>query len=309
MALSKILPASQEQYVGARNLIVNGNFAVWQRNTDSETTSTSWAYRTVDRFQINRGRYRKTSDTVDGRTVDVVQIDPASGAYHGGRGMFTKIEDYNVYDKPTVFSVYVKADAATTAEIGQLYDYGGGSTVQAGTSVNITTDWQRFEVQYSAQTFSQVAANYIVNALVDGRTYYVAMAQLEEGTQATPFEHRLFGDELARCKRYFNQIKGATGGFSHISSGVMGVYNSGNQGLLRYLFPTEMRAVPTVTFSALSTYDLEPFDTAPSAISSGGGTTKAMAFNVTDPSSRTKGFAMMLTMDQTAGYIKFDSEL
>ena len=203
MALSKILPASQEQYVGARNFIINGNFSVWQRNTDSETTSTSWAYRTVDRFQINRGRYRKTSDTVDGRTVDVVQIDPASGAYHGGRGMFTKIEDYNVYDKPTVLSVYVKADAATTAEIGQLYDYGGGSTVQAGTSVNITTDWQRFEVQYSAQTFSQAAANYIVNALVDGRTYYVAMAQLEEGTQATPFEHESYGDTLLKCQRYF----------------------------------------------------------------------------------------------------------
>ena len=31
MALSKILPASQEQYVGARNLIINGNMAVWQR--------------------------------------------------------------------------------------------------------------------------------------------------------------------------------------------------------------------------------------------------------------------------------------
>jgi hypothetical protein len=234
MALSKILPASQEQYVGTRNIIINGNFSCWQRSTDSETTSTSWAYRTVDRFQINRGRYRKTSDTVDGRTVDVVQIDPASGVYHGGRGMFTKIEDYNVYDKPTVLSVYVKADAATTAEIGQLYDYGGGSTVQAGTSVNITTDWQRFEVQYSAQTFSQAAGNYIVNALVDGRTYYVAMVQLEEGTQATFFEHENYGDTLLKCQRYHTRIMNASG--QNINTTVS---------VFAGVFPTEMRTTPT----------------------------------------------------------------
>ena len=27
--------------------------------------------------------------------------------------------------------------------------------------------------------------------------------QLEVGEQATPFEHRSVGDELARCQRYF----------------------------------------------------------------------------------------------------------
>ena len=47
MALSKILPASQEQYVGSRNLIINGNMAVSQRGTSSTTSG----YETVDRFK------------------------------------------------------------------------------------------------------------------------------------------------------------------------------------------------------------------------------------------------------------------
>jgi len=242
MALSKILPASQEQYVGARNFIINGGFQCWQRSTDNESTSTSWGYRTVDRFQTNKGRHRKTSDTVDGRTVDVLQIDPSSGVYHGGRGMFTMLEDYNVYDKPTVLSVYIKADAATTAEIGQLYDYGASSTVQDGTTVNITTSWQRFEVQYSAQTFSQAAGHYIINALVDGRTYYVAMAQLETGTQATPFEHRSYGEELTRCQRYYHLYdNGASNANIH-----SGLY-SGTVYVADYQFKVSMRAEPTIS--------------------------------------------------------------
>jgi hypothetical protein len=48
MALSKILPASQEQYVGARNLIINGNMACSQRGTQS--AHTQGQYEACDRF-------------------------------------------------------------------------------------------------------------------------------------------------------------------------------------------------------------------------------------------------------------------
>ncbi len=34
-------------------------------------------------------------------------------------------------------------------------------------------------------------------------TWYITGVQLEVGEQATPFEHRSFGDELQRCRRYF----------------------------------------------------------------------------------------------------------
>ena len=36
-----------------------------------------------------------------------------------------------------------------------------------------------------------------------GATFFLTGAQLEVGEQATPFEHRSFGDELQRCQRYF----------------------------------------------------------------------------------------------------------
>ena len=38
--------------------------------------------------------------------------------------------------------------------------------------------------------------------------WYVTGVQLEVGEKATPFEHRSYGDELARCERYFELITG-----------------------------------------------------------------------------------------------------
>jgi len=55
MALSKILPASQDQYVGARNLIINGNMAVAQRGTSATTYSNSGGFGAADRISFRRG--------------------------------------------------------------------------------------------------------------------------------------------------------------------------------------------------------------------------------------------------------------
>jgi len=40
--------------------------------------------------------------------------------------------------------------------------------------------------------------------------FYITGVQLELGTEATPFEHRSFGDELALCQRYYQQIVGVS---------------------------------------------------------------------------------------------------
>ena len=44
--------------------------------------------------------------------------------------------------------------------------------------------------------------------------FYITGVQLEVGEQATPFEHRSYGDELARCQRYYQKsyADGDTGG-------------------------------------------------------------------------------------------------
>ena len=42
------------------------------------------------------------------------------------------------------------------------------------------------------------------------RTFFITGVQMEIGSQATPFEHRSFGEELALCQRYYQQIVGVS---------------------------------------------------------------------------------------------------
>jgi hypothetical protein len=72
---------------------------------------------------------------------------------------------------------------------------------------------------------------------------YITGVQLELGTEATPFEHRSFGDELTKCKRYFEKVA-YDGGATFIGGGMW--YNS-TAPYVGCKYKVTKRAVPTVT--------------------------------------------------------------
>jgi len=71
--------------------------------------------------------------------------------------------------------------------------------------------------------------------------FYMTGVQLEVGEQATPFEHRSYGDELQRCQRYYQKIDM---GYATGSASDNGMYYESLQ------FKATMRATPTMTASA-----------------------------------------------------------
>jgi hypothetical protein len=73
-------------------------------------------------------------------------------------------------------------------------------------------------------------------------TWYCTGVQLEVGSQATPFEHRSYGEELQLCKRYCNALLGGTNGNRLYTYN----YNASFKAYLFY-FPVKMRAAPAVT--------------------------------------------------------------
>ena len=100
---------------------------------------------------------------------------------------------------------------------------------------------------------SETNANRNANNLgVGGSTsdyFEITGVQLEVGEKATPFEHRSYGDELARCKRYFELLTNDVAG-TKLSRKLFGpgYFESSTQGVA-YISFAEKRAAPTVTAS------------------------------------------------------------
>ncbi len=88
------------------------------------------------------------------------------------------------------------------------------------------------------KVFSSNQTAWMSNA---GATLNVTGVQLEVG-DASPFEHRSYGEELAACQRYYTEIQKASGQAINTS-----------QTVLCGVFPTEMRATPTASLSAALT--------------------------------------------------------
>ena len=108
----------------------------------------------------------------------------------------------------------------------------------AGSDMRTTdnTSWSAYaggKLAYGHTT----AANAVMTTA--NATWQITGIQLEVGDTDTPFEHRSYGDELARCQRYYAQ-----GGIILSDSSPDRYYNTIN-------LPCEMRAQPTVSVGGI----------------------------------------------------------
>ena len=94
------------------------------------------------------------------------------------------------------------------------------------------------------------STNQVNWAGTNGATFYITGVQLEVGDTATPFEHRSYGDELAKCQRYYWQSTTAAGYYAF-------QYASTHK-IMPIQHPVEMRATPTATIVYASS-SMTPF--------------------------------------------------
>ena len=117
---------------------------------------------------------------------------------------------------------------------------GAGTDYTSGTA---STTWGTSSMTNANRYVGQTVN--IANSTSD--EWLITGIQLEVGSKATPFEHRSYGDVLARCQRYYQELDlGTNNNVLHMVFGRFGA-SSGN-GFAYFPFPVPMRAAPTFSF-------------------------------------------------------------
>jgi hypothetical protein len=136
--------------------------------------------------------------------------------------------------------------------------------------------------------------------------------QLELGSNATPFEHRSYGDELQRCMRYYEKLdySGTGDGYGVANTQIYQHVGSIREGFSAYYFRTTMNHVPDFTYSHLSHFRFlangEGFAT--TAISANSCTyTSRVKFSTTN--GGTAGHGAVIDCTSSSGWLAFDAEL
>jgi hypothetical protein len=254
---------------GMRNAIINGNFDIWQRGT-SFASPTNANY-TADRWKVqfnNTGATRTLSrqsfalgqTDVPGEPTYFMRFDQSVA---GSGGTFTQLDQYiesvrTFAGQQVTISFWAKAAASTTmpsVALQQLFGTGGSPSslnqTTAGSSLALTTTWQKFSYQVTLPSISGKTlgtdnndALIVVFFMPLNATFTIdiAQVQMEPGPVATPFERRPIGTELALCQRYYQEVDSFFAG----SGGPIASLD------YRGPFAVPMRTTPTVTVSGIT---------------------------------------------------------
>jgi hypothetical protein len=165
-----------------------------------------------------------------------------SGGNEAGLNIRLELEDVEKYvGKKLTLSYYAKSDAAVTLTPAVFAD----TIITMGTDT-LTTSYTRYTHTFTLTSLSTKTFFDLVMR-VDGEvvtSHFITGVQLEVGDTATPFEHRSYGDELARCQRYYYSA-------SSISV-VSHVFSINSTQYVHLSTPVTMRANPS--YSATGTW-------------------------------------------------------
>ena len=145
------------------------------------------------------------------------------------------------FNIPGAAGIQFDNNADVGLSIGLVVTYG---TDKTGSGDNLDA-WGNYN---SSERVADMASTWLT---AGASTYEFTGLQLEVGAHATPFEHRSYGDELARCQRYYQVLL-------PLNSNDDAICNcnafSASQTLGVVHFPTSMRAAPSGDIVTGSSY-------------------------------------------------------
>lgn len=261
-----------------RNLVLNGDFAVWQRGTSfAGASGNKWA----DRWGASRfGALNYSMSQQIGGGPAGFQFYGRLKRTAGDTGLTSIYLYQNMETRDSIplagsvvtFSAWVRSGANFSATGANLHV---GINTGTGTDQNIaigytglttpglaekviTTGWTRVSVTATIPANATEICPFIgwTPTGTAGANDYIDVTglQLEFGSAPTAFDYRPFGEQLARCQRYYQksfpyavtpaQNAGTAGvcGYVTTAAGASGNYGSS------FAYPTRLRVNPAMTF-------------------------------------------------------------
>lgn len=256
-----------------RNRIINGAMVIDQRNAGAAVTLTNANFTYgVDRWAAT---VSTSTSTVTSQRVSTgissfpfaTRILRGSGTYTGSSSLIQAIETLNCQDLAGLTvtvsfwarkgsaasnsSFYLQGISGSGSDQGITGAYNGSWTGWSAPVLGIpslTTSFAQYTYTWNVPAGTNEMALFFVVSSYSGTgsaNDYVDITgvQLEVGTVATPFERRLYGQELALCQRYFSLtplvgtgIASGTTSFDFVPA-----------------YPVQMRATPTFTANSTLT--------------------------------------------------------
>ena len=129
-----------------------------------------------------------------------------------------------------------------------------GAGMYFGWSLGTGTTRQTTTTDAFQAGFYMAKSDQVNVAGTSSATWQVTGVQLEVGTEATPFEHRSFGDELARCQRYCVDLTPTSGTTPYLPGSASAANTT--VAVAHVALPVQMRATPSLEFEAAGNYRL-----------------------------------------------------
>ena len=215
-------PREQQELIGAgrKNLIINGDFRVSQRGDYTSATSAVHNQLYLDRWTV-----RLTNVTAN--ILHILGTNSAPGypykdsnslrltATNSATGVMRHLQRVEGFlsGRTLTVSAWVKSNSPNARLFS--YQHNGGyresSKPHSGngeweyltlTTVNDANSANQlyFDIALATETFTNIA-------ITSGEYVEISEVQMEVGNVATPFEYRLYGEELALCQRYFERLE------------------------------------------------------------------------------------------------------
>jgi hypothetical protein len=253
-----------------RNKIINGNMDIWQRGTafssppSGSLTADRWGKvndGTGGTFSINRQIVSTAMipTLLEGTTYYLNYVCTALPAGCTYTTFEHRIEGVRTLAGKTVtFSFYANADTRTVSiDYSQYFGAGGSAQVNGSAgSISLTTTMTKHKLTFTipsiaGKTIGPSGDDYlklIITLPLSTCTVNFTQVQIEEGSVATPFEHRPIALEQSLCERFFEV-------------GTNNLYNSATSSQtigVGTRFMTRKCKTPTVTVDVGTIEDQQP---------------------------------------------------